>query len=353
MKSWFTRLILFSLLAVLAGCGGQRVIKLSDDEGRLWGAVLAPDGASFIVIKDRTLEMRTWPAGKRLWRQEIRGYPNYGPAAAAFAPDSAEVAVGQEGRILFYAAADGSARGEIPFDDSVYYVPYLAYRVDGTFALLVGRGEDKTIMFLEIWDRQGVRLKESVQLSAHTTDWGQWQPFTPDGSRAAYVGQAHLLGAVDVAQQTQWEWDLSEPLHFDDRSNAMSIFAMAISPDGKEAAIGLSKRPDSTLQDIPLVMRVDVQTGQTIAAFSAPVDAGDLYKVDALAYSPDGRFLAVDLNVDLPHSALIVYNLESGSSNVLCNNEHGCCSHKPAFSPDGTTLVTFCDGQAAQWEIKP
>ncbi len=352
---WIT-CILGGLVFLLTACGGPGAIRVDEDVERLREVTFAPDGSAFLLGDSRNqfVQLRAFPAGKVLWRLDGPGEPGWGPMAMAFSRDGTEVALAYGQRLRFYAAADGSLTGEISLGDDVLYVPFLAYRADGTLVAVVGRrGEEPMAMSVEVWSREGERVADSLHLPPfYTTTMSWWRPFTPDGNHLVYERNSHILGVVDVAQGTFQEWDLTEPLHFDEYPNELSIFSLSISPDGREVALGLSARPNNTLTDPSLVLRVSTETGQVVTAPPAPRGLrGSGWTGWSLSYRPGGDSLAVEL-YNLSSSALTLYSAEDASPLVLCKDED-CCARHPVFSPDGGTLATVCGRQVKLWDVEP
>jgi len=116
-------------------------------------------------------------------------------------------------------------------------------------------------------------------------------------------------------------------------------------------ALGLSHTGD--LHGLPLpdrmILRVDVATGDRIAAYALPPDARAGETVVYLAYSPDKRFLAA---ATLGTDALLLYDLAGAEQpQALCRGET-CCRHFPVFAPDGHTLVSMCRSRIALREVE-
>lgn len=354
MKKWHSWLIGLSLLLLPTACGGPRMIR-TDEDTKLARVSFAPDGDSFLLedIYNQFVQLRAFPGGELHWRLEEQG-SYLRPTALAFSPDGSEVALPYDERVHFYAAEDGSPVGEIDLGDDVLYVPFLIYRPDDTLAVAVIRKGEETPsaenpLSVEIWSRAGERLGEPVLVPPCPTFMYLWLPFTPDGSRFAYVVKSHIVGIVDLAEGKSWEWNLAEPLHWDDYPNELPILSLAVSPDGREIALALLPRPNNTLSAPPIMMRVAADTGQVLAMLSAPEGLRDQFQSGwSLAYSPDERFLALEL---YEPKALVLYNLEEETEpRVLCEGEK-CCSRMPAFSFDGRTLATVCWDQVALWEV--
>lgn len=342
-------LAMFCLLALVA-CGGPRSIDLGDG-GRVEDIRLAPDGQAFLAITSGAMELRNWPEGDLRWRQVGRGY-ECGPVSTAFSPDGEEIVVGREGRLFFYTAHAGVLTGEISLGEGVECVPYLTYRPDGRLALLVARGGE---VFVEVWSRQGEPAGEPVQLPIPTGSLhGQWHPFTPDGRRMAYVREAYILGIMDVDKGERREWDLTDRLHGAEHPDELSIWGMAWSPNGREIAVGLTRRPNNTLLEPPLVMRIDAETGEVLKKLPAPenMDFGDGgISLTRVTYGPAGHALAAALSSP---SGLFLYRPDETEPVVLCDGEdEACCVDRPQFAPDGATLATVCREQMSMflWDL--
>ena len=166
--------------------------------------------------------------------------------------------------------------------------------------------------------------------------------FSPDNTRL--VTYSHVDNTISV-------WDLSNgtlitalALPAEANPNSRGA-ALAYSPDGRTLAVGLSGG-DALLLD---AQSLDVK--RTLQVFTDP-DGGIL----SLAFSPDGTLLAVaggTISQAVPSSdnQIRVFNVDSGFRLALLT---GHASHvlDLAFSPDGAFLISSGDNSIRFWGIQ-
>jgi WD40 repeat protein len=155
---------------------------------------------------------------------------------------------------------------------------------------------------------------------------------TPDARRVVAVDDG---GSVKV-------WDVAtgeEVQHFPVACLIMSRWCIVLSPDGKQLAC---TDVDHTTNQC-LVRVYDLAAGRQVRTLPGPANW-----ISALAYSPDGKRLAVgcaDENVKLldPGTGQEVFTLTGRSSRVI----------GVAFSPDGSRLASCGFGEVTIWDGTP
>jgi len=362
------RLVLLTLLLLSACQGapfrspkqGGHALTTFTPEGEVFATIFSPDGRAFLLLDlyGEVAEVRTFPDGNLRWH--VRHEQAKDISAGAFSPDGAEVALAERGTLRFYDAEDGSPRGELPLGDDARWVSSLAYRADGTLAVAVIRGEEKTLG-VEVWNRAGKRVKEPFRLGTSSfTSRQPYPPFTSDGARFAHIAVDEsgnlVLMFVDLDSGQRLTWPLTEPLRRrpEEYPNDLYPAWLALSPDGKEAAPGTFLRLPYTLPTRPIGVRIAAESGRVLGYLQAPRGIGPDLALLSLAYSPNGRRMAVGMEAGPGREVqvLALYDLETeGEPELLCRGEvRRCCSCSPAFSPDGRFLITG-RGEVTIWEL--
>jgi hypothetical protein len=176
--------------------------------------------------------------------------------------------------------------------------------------------------------------------------------FTPDGK--------HLVTADnDYRSHRVRLWDVAAGKllrELDEEVNIVPFKAVAVSPDGRTVAlVGQGRR-----QEGPEVHLWELSSGDELRHFAGPAAGGARAargrdsEVSCLAYTPDGRSLAlvadnivylweVATGSQRCRLAVLPSQLDSGS-----DERHNAL----AFSPDGRTLAVACvDGSIRLWDI--
>lgn len=165
--------------------------------------------------------------------------------------------------------------------------------------------------------------------------------FSPNGQYiAAASGKPELLeGKKGRGQATIWEWRTGREVGFLQSDHL--IAALAFSPDGNFLAAGGS---DGTVH---LLRATDAQEVQRLSNDDP---------IWALAYSPDGRYLAaasgglVTKDSHLQQGQTTLWSVNDNSKRVL--RDHKSWALTVDFSPDGTLLASMDqDGEIGMWSL--
>jgi len=318
------------------------------------GVAWSPDGSALATLyqtgQDVTLRLQAVPDGKVRWQTTAAGHISTSPAPVAFASAGSEIAVVMGNRVRRFTP-DGTSAGSFPLDGALW-VPALTYNAPNTLWLLVERKSTSqpqlTSLFLEHRDAEG-NLLDSPLFLVNEAEAQWWHPFSPDGRFLTYPAGFREVIIRDLGAGTQQKWDLQDTLGAKVGNGQLrAIWAVAVRPDGGEIALGLHTKEAAS----PLVMLVDVKTGAVRAQFAPSGKADE--SVTNLAYSPDGRMLAVGQpDVSGNQNVLRLLDLrKSAKPRELCRGED-CCIRLPAFSPDGQTLATLCKQRVALWPAAP
>jgi hypothetical protein len=158
------------------------------------------------------------------------------------------------------------------------------------------------------------------------------------------VGLADLLLEGCPADLREWEWSHthrlghSELKTFAGSHDGHDVWCLAFSPRGGVLAVGAGPWFQvGEGQTAELVMRA-LKTGAEIFALAGLTGA-----VQALAFSPDGRWLVVarGFSGKEPGAVLAAFDWESGKK-ARAASERGFRILSLAYSPDGRTIATGC-----------
>ena len=288
--------------------------------------------------------------------------------AIAVSPDGKTLAVGGQGGLLLFDARTFEQTGDLR--SVATFVESVAYSPDGR-VLAVGADDGVRLLDADTHEQIG---------ATYVNGSGSRLAFTRDGSRLVVVaslderpGAIWILDASTLEPvgapieprnfEGQWFypywinpsvalsadgrtivstsrdgrviwWDLARRKPKLTVKVEAGYRAVAMSPDGRTAAIGIDKR----------VLFVDVPTGATWESRSVlPANP------NWLLFSPDGKTL-VSTGSD---GAVTVWDVASRTIRETLRG-HSEVVWQPVFSPDGNTLYTASnDGTAIAWDLTP
>jgi WD40 repeat protein/serine/threonine protein kinase len=327
----------------------------------LYSAVYSPDGQWVASAgKDRTI--RVWRAQGGQEIAVLRGHTGY-VLEVAFAPDGLRLV--SRGSIIGTVVWDGSVwvwdvdpRATLPeLRGHTSYVYPVAFSSDGRW--LASGSWDKTV---RVWD---AATGESCATLPHPS-FVEGLAFGPDGRLVTICHEDDRLRVWDLATARvrkeipystryipaltvspdgtrvatrDYSWATTKwRLSVFDIGSAKSLFttngsALAYSPDGRWLAV--------TAADAKTLLLLDARTHETIARFPGHEDT-----VFKAVFSPDSSVLAScsqDRTVRL-------WQIGSGASRVL--RGHSDVVYGVAFHPDGTRLASGArDGAVCLWDL--
>lgn len=192
----------------------------------------------------------------------------------ARSPNGAFQAIGGPGGVQILSSTTGAVIQDLP--TAIPGVGVLAFSPDGTELAVGGAGVVDNLGAIELWNVQtGVLIHEARNLLTVST-----LQFTPDGSKIAVgsTGSSVLFFSTSSLNQVD-----SFP-----SASGTSAWAMALSPDGKQLAIG------GVASGQGVIEIWDVKSRKLITSLNASVGQrfGVEDGVSTLAFSPDGNTLA-------------------------------------------------------------
>src|SRR5579884_1549789 len=282
--------------------------------GLLLSALLLPGGEP-----RRDLNGDPLPSGVRARFGTVRLRHVSAIFAVAWSADGKRiVSGGDNGQLYVWDAADGRLLLDLSRKESRLQVRELACSPDGRWiAAADERGS------VHVWDAATGRLLRTLPSGKNSPSRGL--AFTPDGNRLIV---ADAGGWVRVRNPASGD----EILAF---RCERELTCMALSGDGKTLALGDN---DGSIRGT--VHLLDAATGRRLRRL------GDFDCLHSLAFSPDGKLLAV--------SALSVALYDTATGNRVRRLEGSPAEGSLSFSPDGSALTGVrgeFDTGVPLWEV--
>ncbi|HLU68608.1 MAG TPA: WD40 repeat domain-containing protein, partial [Kofleriaceae bacterium] len=373
------------IAAVAVSRDGARVAAAAEDGTALVWSLAAPAEPVVIQAHDGAVASVVFsPDGSRLWTsggdpwlrawnpadgaliKEMTAADGLTVQLMALSPDGKRAATWSEhrgakgseaGRFWLWDLATGDPLAEP--ERHLEPLTGIAYSPDG--ALIATSSEDDTVRLWEAQSGKARSVLTSAQGAVNALEFARGgELIYSAGADARLVGWRHAddtvadalppiggkVNAFDVAADGSraitgdetgrvWMWDLAARARLQalDRRTYASVTTVALSPDGKLAAMGGSER---------VVLVIGTGSGSEIARLTP-----DVVSHYAVTFSPDGAILATasdDGRVRLwdTRTWKLLRALEGHDGPVRC----------VAFSRDGTLLASgSSDGTARVWEV--
>jgi RNA polymerase sigma factor (sigma-70 family) len=366
-------------LQLLKFPGGDEVATIKDLPGAVQSVSIAPDGKTLATASHVDPAVRLWDAttGKTVRTISVPDYL----FSVAFSTDGKTLATGvpwsapDASRIRLWDPATGAERTLPGHEGAIAGVRFsadgktvMSAAVDRTFRVwqaadgkevraatlprvpfeispdgsLVAASRERHQQrggpldpTLDLWETATGKVRH--QLGGHQD--GVWQvAFTPDGATVA----------VGTGQQGVVLWDTASGKQLN-RWPASASMALVYSPDGKTLATG----------GMDCAVRLwEADSGKLLHTLGTPLDLSgprDGIRVtgtSAIAFSPDGKFVAAAI---VPQNTITLWDADSGKELRQFKGHpdgwHQGWVHALAFTPDGKTLISGSEDRTVRlWD---
>ena len=312
-----------SEIATLKSRGLARLVAFSPD-----GRLLASGGYS--------TDVRIWDVSTAR-----RLYTLKGPSGRAitFSPDGRLLVSAAESVVLLWDVQSGKQQGklEVRLDNSGFFerIHCLAFRPDGKRLVGAGAGAirrdtgDEKCTVLISWDAGTGKLIEFAKLDKEKIR--SW--LSADGGTLARLASAkggkYFLRVRDLANKKEFDVASKEPIDGPDYG-----VAVALSPDGKVAALGNKLW--------------DVTTGKQLGTLWSAVPEPISY----LCFSPDGKFVAAVRGAKKESTGL--YEAKTGNVVFAFKAHGGKEVYSLAITRNGQTMASASEDNTVKlWDLDP
>jgi WD40 repeat protein len=307
-------------IGIMHGTGQLRAIAISPDAQTL--AVLGV-GTGLLFFDARTYEQIRDPL------------PDYVAESLAYSPDGRNLAVGGDQYVRLLDARTGEQLARVAVRG---VATRMAFTKDGSQLVVViapgtltglGGGDAKiTIRDAATLKSIGASIEPESFVGAYVGfQWATPHFVLTPGDRSLVTATSSTYGNGELA----W-WDLSSGEKTRTLPIEMGLHALALSPDGRTAVVGVDRG----------IQLVDVRTGDVRRATGGPAGSPSW-----VLFSPDGETV-VSTNLD---GTVTLWDVETATPRETLRG-HWNSVQQPVFSPDGETLYTVShDGTAIAWDM--
>jgi WD40 repeat protein len=295
----------------------------------------SPDGR-LLASGGYSTDVRVWDVSTAR-----RLYTLKGPSGRAitFSPDGKLLVSAAESVVLLWDVQSGKQQGklEVPIGSGwIDQLECLAFRPDGKRLVGAGAGAirrdtgDEKCTVLISWDAGTGKLIEFAKLDKEKIRL--W--LSADGGTLARLASAkggkYFLGVRDLANKKEFDVASKEPVDGPDYG-----VAVALSPDGKVAALGNKLW--------------DVTTGKQLGTLWSAVPEPISY----LCFSPDGRFVAAVRGAK--KESIGLYQVKTGNVVFAFKASFPPCEvYSLAITRNGQTMASASEDNTVKlWDLDP
>lgn len=253
---------------------GKLTTTISDD-GPVRDIAFSPDGQTVAVSTEGSVAIWDIKTGEA--KENI---PTQYPYGIAYSPDGKTLALADYRSLVLWNVA--SHRATARFTATVtgsQYVEALwtAFNPDGKTVAVSYTIDNTAHPVVELWDVSTKRVVASI--ASVPTGSGGVLAFSRDGRTLVVSDRSTIFYLWSIRSHPVLRATLSPTMSSDDNKNTLSEGSTSYSPDGKTLATAGWPNDGASIWD--------AATGKQIAKLTAP----DSSRVDALAYTPNGKTL--------------------------------------------------------------
>jgi WD40 repeat protein len=295
----------------------DRILR-SGHSGEISAISFSPDGR-WLATGSEDKSIRIWDLSTGRTLRILTGHTDL-IWSLAFSPDAKRLAsASQDGTLRLWDTVNWTLlytlnSGTTPIA--------CRFSPDGKFLIVSNqsREEEGGGASIDIRDAVTTQMVRTIRL-----EWGTAQPLivTPDG-RLLASGGAGEDGEIDVATKT---WDLRNGRELAN----VSVLPLAVSPDGRWIASRVNE------QDATKIIVQDAQSGKTVRSITSPDRA-----VSHLEFTPDSSRLLAATGIGPVSgmgSTLLMWDVATGKQLAVLPEEKNASLRALAFSPDGKFLA--------------
>ena len=269
--------------------------------------------------------------------------------------DAYTLALSPDGRTLATTQFDGIIRlWDVPAGKELPRLPEHQTAVRNVSFLGAGKSlatvcVDETV---HLWDTATGRHLSTIPKELHSflrrgLASTAGRVVSPDGTLVAVTDFKNTIRLLDARTGEEVRKIIDEAV-----GKPRAISAIAFSPDGRVLASGGGAFWSPGLGAGPVpengVRRFDVATGRPLSKIVSEPQLAGYYRVNSLAFSPDGRFLAIN------EFGVVSLREAATGARLAFLYEVGNTVLHLEFSPDGERMATALhDGSALVWDCKP
>ncbi len=310
---------------------GRQSLRIDTGDYTVAALAVSPDGkklasASHSLDPEKMGRVTLWNLATGKRILQIER-PGWRPRAVAFAPEGNSLATAAEdGSLQLWGARTGKEHLRIPAHQKTAYS--VLFSPDGK--TLVSTGADETI---RLWDSVSGRELRKVEMGTYKTLIRV--AISPDGKTLAGIAFWYPPGGGVEKHVVLWDVGTGKKrLHYQLKGEGYADAAVAFSPDGRMLAVAAG--------DGTIILRDLIADQERLRI------RGVDKQVWVLAFSPNGKRLAGRVF----DSAISVWDVATGRELANLTEAHRSAVSLIAFTANGNTLATASDDATIRlWDV--